>query len=159
MFRRVVDFYALPDSVALLLPEEFDQRLFLVGVQVIPDQVNRFGLGISLHNLLYHLGALRPLSIGGGLGELPSGLGLYAAKHVRGPSPLVFVVSLQNFIRPLGSNRRADVFVQGDGLFIQAHHRFLGVQGALVDFQDVLHLGHEGGGHFLDAPHFFPARA
>ncbi len=48
MFRRVVDFHSLPDSMALFLPEIFDKRLFLVGVQVIPDQVNRLGFRICL---------------------------------------------------------------------------------------------------------------
>ena len=158
MFRRVVYGKPVPDVSALLLAEIVGQRFAAVYVEVVHYQVDRLSVGILFYDVLHHACELRAGTVGGGGGEVPTGLRFYDAKYVRRAAPFILVVLFGWFPR-LRRDWRSHVRMQRDRFLIQAEDGLGGIVGLLVDGQHVFHLLDVRLVQLGDAPHCFPATA
>ena len=158
VFRRVVYGEPVPDVSALLLAEIVGQRFAAVYVEVVHYQVDRLSVGILFYDVLHHACELRAGTVGGGGGEVPTGLRFDDAKYVRRAAPFILVVLFGWFPR-LRRDWRSHVRMQRDRFLIQAEDGLGGIVGLLVDGQHVFHLLDIRLVQLGYAPHFFPATA
>ena len=134
------------------------KRLAAVYVEVVHDEVDRFGGGVLSHNVLHHACKFRAGTVGGGGGEVPAALRLHDAEYIRRAATFILVVLL-GYLTRLGRDRRSHVGMQRDRFLIQAKDGLGGIVGLLVDGQHVFHLLDVRLVQLGDAPHFFPATA
>jgi hypothetical protein len=75
MGRRVMDGETVPDFSSHFRPEHICQRLLGVDIQIIHDQVNRFGCRVSQRQMDRYLDKLKARPIRCGEGEVTTCLG------------------------------------------------------------------------------------
>ena len=131
VFGSVMHREALPQQAADLLTESVHQRFAVMGAQIVHDEVDGVGIWIAGHDLKQIVGELGSTTVGGRLGEMPSGLGFNTAKDVGRAAPLVLRIAPQNSSRPHGA-WRANIGVQHHRLFIHTDHGLL-VRERLLD--------------------------
>ena len=94
VFGRVVKLQSPAQFTTFLRSEGVAERLAAVNVEVVEDQMNRARAGIVPGQGPNDLGEFPPRSVGGGPGEVPSGLRLHRAENIRCPTALVLAVPL-----------------------------------------------------------------
>ena len=158
MNGRVVNGEPIPDLAADLLTKRIGQRLAIMRVEIVHDQMNRLGCRVLHGHFADEPRQFKGRSIGGGSGEVAACLGFHRAENISRTTALVFAVS-PGLPPRRGRGWRSDIGMQRYRLLVQTHHRLLSIIRAFISLQDVFHLLDVLVGEVGDAPHFFPATA
>ena len=112
-----------------------------MGVEIITHQDHLVGIGITVIQQVLDL--VRPVDCGAVFRDIdrpPPCQGLGEQKHVGRPHPFVFVIVPQWLAR-LGGQGRARFLDERHRLFVHVAQRVSWIMGALIEIQDILHVG------------------
>jgi hypothetical protein len=158
VLRREVDLEARPQAPALAVAEGLDARALRMRAEIVDDEVDAFGLRVSLRDAVQGASEVLAGSATRCMGEPLAGLRFDDAEDVRDAVAHVLVIGSCRMTGPSGHSWSRRV-AQNDGSFIEADHRPRGIVRSRVDAQHVLHLFDELGADLGHHPHFFPATA
>ena len=114
-------------------------------IEIVAHQEHLVGLGITV--LKQVLDLVRPVDRGAVfryVDRTPSRQGLGAQKHVGRPDAFIFII-ITLWLARLGWQGRARFLNQLHRLFIHVDQRVSWLIRALIEIQDILHVGHKVG--------------
>ena len=138
VFRCVMPRDPLQKWCGSFWPEGFDQRLRVVGVEVIEDNMDTTGLGITIQEIAHEPGKVGPRAMFPRLHESPAPSRFHGHKNTACSATSIFVV-LFGDLAGSGSLCGTSVVEQLIRLFVHANHRFRRIVRLFVLIQNVFH--------------------
>src|SRR6266508_1382594 len=152
MFRCVVNFQTVPNAICFLLAKELDQRMVMMGVQVIHHDIDALCFWMDHIDQITHYKG--KVTFGSSLGDehvAGACLGLDKQEQIARAVSFVLVI-LSSSLSRFEDSWIGDVSQQLRTFLIKTDQRTPGIVGFLVQFQNMLHLANERGRDFWNTP-------